>query len=316
MVKSKIVVIGGTTASGKSDLALELARKNDGIVINADSLQLYQGLPVLSAQPTEDSRGLVEHKLYGIYSPYDRGNAFRWLQDATEKIREAIEAEKLPIVVGGTGMYLSRLVSGVKEIPNVDLCLRKELNAMYDTLGWDKFYRIVQKVDPTGVSTVTYRNRQRLIRLYEIYKISGKKLSELENIPNNSIFDRKNIFFVNVLPDRDIVYSRCELRFRAFFENATREVEKFTGKYPDISDGNYPISYTIGFLEIKQYLSGRLSREDAIDLAVKNTRHYAKRQYTWFRNQFNQVDFLLNYIPNKKDLNRLSEEISFRILKT
>jgi tRNA dimethylallyltransferase len=295
---------------------MELARRNDGVVINADSLQMYRGLPILSAQPEGNYRELVEHRMYSIYSPYQRGSVFNWLQSAVDEIKMAIERRKLPIVVGGTGMYLSRLVNGIREIPNTDLDLRRELNAMYSVLGWDRFCRIVGKIDPLGASRITYHDRQRLIRLYEVYRLTGRKLSELENIPNNSVFDRRDIFLLNVLPDRDIIYNRCELRFKTFLNDAIGEVQEFMREYPDLSKEDYPVSHTLGFSEIVQYVSGKLSRDCMINLAIKNTKHYAKRQYTWFRNQFGRIDFLLKHIPNKEYLNKLIEEVSIKILKS
>jgi tRNA dimethylallyltransferase len=311
----KVVVIGGVTASGKSNMAVELAQKNNGIIINADSLQLYSGLPILSAQPSRHHRELVEHKLYAIYSPYQRSSVFDWLQIALEEINGAIAEKKLPIVVGGTGMYISRLIDGIREIPSTDQNLRKYSNTMYDDLGWNEFHRVVREMDPEGVSRIEQHNRQRLIRLYEINMLSGKKLSELDNTPNNLLFNPRDIFLINILPARDIIYGRCESRFRMFLDDAVREVQGFMEKYSDISEGNYPVSHTLGFSEIRQYISGELSRDDMISLSIKKIRHYAKRQYTWFRNQFKQIDFLLEHIPNKEDLNKLSEEINVRILK-
>ncbi len=297
------IVISGPTASGKSFLALELAKKIDGIVINADAMQIYKGLPILSAQPNDEEKNTVEHKLYGIFEPTESNSVFRWLELVKNTINKTIKNNKIPIVVGGSGMYISRLINGIRELPDTDENLRKELNELYDKIGWDEFYKIVKDIDEESLINLKQNDKHRLIKIYEIYKTSGQKLSNWEKLPNNAIFDKNKFIHINLFPDRDILYDRCEKRFKIMMENAVDEVKNFILNYNVFNGEKYSILNTIGLLEIKDYIDNKISFNETIDVAVKKTRNYAKRQYTWFKNQFKSLDFLINEIPNNGNIN-------------
>ncbi|MDR1425402.1 MAG: tRNA (adenosine(37)-N6)-dimethylallyltransferase MiaA [Rickettsiales bacterium] len=309
--KKNVIVIAGPTASGKSCLALELAKKIGGVIVNADSVQLYQGLPTLAAQPGPMDMQIVEHRLYGIFSPRERGTLFDWLMRTKIEIEGISNDSNLPIVVGGTGLYISRLLDGIiLDMPDVDPVLRNELDALYNELGWDKFFKIVQQIDPESAAKISFHNRHRLLRVYEVYRLSGKKLSELTRLPNERIVERTRIFLINIVPARDTLYDRCSSRFKNMLANsALEEVREFIANYPDISGSNLPIGHTIGFCEISSYLDDKLSYGDMIDLVIKNTRHYAKRQYTWFKNQLKDVDHSIDYILTEDNVTEAVEEI-------
>ncbi|MDR3078696.1 MAG: tRNA (adenosine(37)-N6)-dimethylallyltransferase MiaA [Rickettsiales bacterium] len=310
----KIVLLAGPTASGKSRLALELARMARATIINADSVQLYQGMPLLSAQPSGEDREVAEHRLYGVLSPYENGNVFQWLQLAEREIRRALGLGKLAVVVGGTGLYLARLLDGLRpDLPETDPALRDELNALYGQIGWDRFADIVRNVDPESVSKVVPGNRQRLLRIYEVYRLSGRRMSELEKLPNRPVLERSEIFLVNILPPRDVVYERCALRFRSIVDKALAEVKHFLRVYPDSSSYSAALGHTIGFREMADYLQGKLSYGEMVELAIRNTRNFAKRQYTWFRNQFSSVDYTLEDVPGEKNVVALASEIISRL---
>lgn len=305
----KIILISGVTASGKSGLALLLAQKFGGIVINADSMQIYKGLPILSAQPSRDDLLLTEHKLYSFLSPYSSNNVFDWIALAVAEIKKTFSSDKIPIVVGGTGMYITRLIGGIKDAPSTDKNLRAELDKLYDKIGWDGFLELVTKIDPESVRKIKKNDKQRLIRIYEIYKTSGEKASDMENEENTGFFERNNIFHINVLPERDVIYNRCKDRFRKILVDAIDEVRMFMKNYPNILDGYYSIKNTIGLAQISKYLNNEINYEEMFELSVRETRHYAKRQYTWFRNQFKYVDFLFDKVPNTADTNSLLKKI-------
>lgn len=312
MDKYKIVIISGATASGKSKLAYEIANAFRGIIINADSMQLYKGLPLLSAQPSLDEQKVVDHKLYSVLSPYEQNDVFNWLKKTKKEIDDCILIGRIPIIVGGTGMYISRLVNGINNLPSTDETLRSNLNKMYDNIGYEEFYRMVESIDPESLVNIKKNDRQRLIRIYEIYKISGKKASNLRKQPNELFFERKNIFHINISLDREFLYKRCEIRFKNIFENALDEVQEFVKNYPDIFEKYYPIQNTIGLLEIKKYLDGYLGFDETIYSSIKKTKNYAKRQFTWFRNQFKDVDFLIDNVPNKDIIKILIDKISWQ----
>ncbi len=300
---NNIIVISGPTASGKSYLALELAKKINGTVINADAMQIYKGLPILSAQPSVEEKSMVEHKLYGVFDPIESNSVFKWLKLVKNIIDKTVKNNKIPIVVGGSGMYISRLINGIRELPDTDENLRIKLNELYNDIGWDEFYKIVENIDKESLINLKKNDKHRLIKIYEIYKTSGKKLSEWEKLPNSNIFDINDFIHINLFPDRDILYDRCEKRFNIMMKSAVDEVEVFISKYDIFNGKKYPILNTIGLLEIKDYIDNKISFDEVVNRAVKKTRNYAKRQYTWFKNQFKFLDFLINEIPNCDNIN-------------
>ena len=309
-MNKKLLIISGITASGKSDLALNLSKSLNGIIINADSIQLYKGLPTLSAQPNNNDLIIAEHKLYSCLSPYESNSVFDWINMAIKEIENAFLVKKIPIVVGGTGMYISRLINGIRNAPSTNEDLRCELDDLYSKIGWDEFLKIVEKVDPESVAKLERNDKQRLIRVYEIYKLSGQKASDLENKPNKMFFERENIFHINIMPERNIIYTKCKNRFKNILNEAINEVKIFINNYPKIFDKYYTIQNTIGLIQIKKYLNNELNFEEMLESSLKETRHYAKRQYTWFKNQFKSVDFLFNEIPNITNINNLLKKIS------
>jgi tRNA dimethylallyltransferase len=315
MKEKRILVIAGPTASRKSSLALGIARENNGVIITADSIQLYRGLPILSAQPGSEDLKVAEHKLYNVLFPRERGTLFDWLNRVKREIKETLERGKLAIIVGGTGLYVSRLLGGMRMgIPETDQTTREELNTMYNELGRDKFFEIVQRVDPEATLNVDPSNRHRLLRIYEVYRLSGKRLSELRNIPNGQIIDRSKVFLVNIIPERKTLYEKCNLRFRNMLASgALEETELFMRNYPNIFGSDLPIVHTIGFREIGRYLRNELEYEHMVELATRDTRHYAKRQYTWFRNQFTDVDHRIDHIPSEGEIDRIAKDVIGRL---
>ena len=295
MDNRKVLVISGPTASGKSNLAIEIAKKIGGIIINADSMQIYKGLPILSAQPSDEEKTIVEHKLYGIFEPNENNTVYGWL----ELVKKTIDnTTKIPVIVGGTGMYISRLIHGIRYLPETNLEIRDKANALYEKIGWDEFYKIVEKIDRDSVLKLKKNDKHRIVKIYEIYETSGQKLSYFESLPNEKLYD--NIFHININLQRDILYKRCEDRFKVMLLKAIDEVNDLLKTY-DIKD-NYSITKTIGFKEIKNYLDGNISYDDMVIQAIKATKNYAKRQITWFKNQFEGFDLVVNSLDDYPNL--------------
>lgn len=297
---NKIIVISGPTASGKTSYAIKIAKKNDGVVINADSMQVYKGLPILSSQPSLDERNEVEHLLFSVLNPNDNCNVGKWLKMCQEKIEYCFNNGKTPIVVGGTGMYISKLINGISQIPEVSDDIRTKVKDIYNNIGYEEFYNMVLDIDKNYVEKINLNDRQRLMRVLEIYKITGKSIQYFINKGNKKLYPDDIFFHINLNPDREILYNRCEIRFRKFIkdDNVIEEINEFVKNNNEIIENShkYSIFNTIGLNEGIEFLNKKISFDDFIDQSIKLTKNYAKRQYTWFNNQFKNFSVRINDI--------------------
>lgn len=286
----KIIIISGPTASGKSGLAIELAKEINGVIINADSMQVYEGLPILSAQPSRDEQKEAPHKLYGVVPPYKNCSVGKWLDMIKGELEKLQETDQIPIIVGGTGMYIKKLVEGVSPIPDVKKEIRDEASELFYAVGNEEFYKRVKEIDPEYAKKINSGDKQRMIRVYEVFKQTGKNLTEWHKGDNIKIRDDMEFFHINFEPNREWLYERCNRRFRLMVEEmgGLEEVEAFLKTYPDIMKGRHGVHSTLGLIEICDYIKGKISLEEMISIASQKTRNYAKRQYTWFRNQFTE----------------------------
>ena len=303
MNNKKIVIISGATASGKTKYSIDFAKKNNGVIINSDSMQIYQGLPKLSAQPSQEERQDIEHILFSYLNPHDNCNVGLWLKLVQEKIQYCFENNKTPIIVGGTGMYISKLMDGISQIPEIPIEIREEVTNLYDAIGYNEFLNMAIKIDEEYVKKLNPNDKQRLMRVVEVYKVTGKSIRYFQD-KSNTIFYPKDMFFhININLPRDILYERCLLRFKKMVEeeNVLEEIETFTKNYPDIiaHPDNYSVTKTIGLTEGIKYLNNAIGLQEFIDNSVKTTRNYAKRQCTWFNNQFKSFDLSIQEVPNK-----------------
>jgi len=297
MSQQKIILIAGPTAAGKSALALDLARKNRGTIINADAMQIYAGLPVLSAQPPAEERQEIPHELYGVLDPAEASSAGKWLGLATAAIERTVAAGRIPILVGGTGLYFRALLGGLADIPPIPDTVRAETQAMYDALGEEKFRATLATIDPASAARLARNDRQRLIRAYEVAAHTGKALGEWHEKGRLEAGGWKLAVKLSpasglqplasephlILPPREELYAACDARFRQMIgRGAVEEVRAFLQRNlaPTL-----PAMKTIGVREIGAYLQGESTLDDAIAKAQQATRNYAKRQMTWFRNQ-------------------------------
>lgn len=260
----KITVVCGPTASGKSGLALQIAQKGQGSVVNADAMQIYQDLTIVSARPTEEEMQGIPHLLYGYADAWTQGTVQDWL----EKVVPVLNETENPVLVGGTGMYISSLVNGINEIPNVDEAVRQSVRNMD-----------INEVK-SRVKDCPFTDPQRLRRALEIQLTTGKPLSYFQNQPKKKLIEADfKVIFLN--PPRDILYQRCKVRFHQMIEQGgIEEVQKLLTLNP--TGG---VLKAIGVPEIKAYLEGTLTKDEMISQAILSTRHYAKRQITWFKHQ-------------------------------
>jgi len=279
----KILIVAGATASGKSARALSLAQSRDGVIINADSQQMYRELRILTARPTAQEEALVPHRLYGTMAGADNCSAGVWLNFARMEIDWVLSAGKTPIVVGGTGLYIKALMEGIAEIPDVPPQVRAQAVSDYDDMGKDAFAARLREVDPEFFVRLSVYDKQRLVRAWEVWLASGKSLSWWQGRGATPPYaaDRFEVRLVE-LP-REELYKRCNERFVAMMEQgAVDEVKQLLSLNlpPDA-----PIMKSVGVRELSAHMEGKITLEEAITQAQQATRNYAKRQLTWFRHQ-------------------------------
>lgn len=287
-----LILIGGATATGKSGAAVALATALDGSVINADSMQLYDGLPILTACPTAAVRKKVPHALYGVLPPTESASAVSWLQLLDQAIEKS-ETNAL-VVVGGTGLYLSALMYGLSPIPDISEALRHQIRQQANSLllssGTPALYECVATRDPLIRGRVHPNHTQRLIRAWEVIEQTGKSIVLWQKEPRQKNFYTKSPLFIFDLDRAQLdqkIHQRC---VQMFADGVTDEVQTFL----DQTSGVFCTPYkAIGFAEVREYLQGKCTQEEAIERMVIATRQYAKRQQTWFRTQYPAADVSL-----------------------
>ena len=279
-----VALIAGPTASGKSDLAVELALalENAGksaLVINADSAQVYADLQVLSARPSEEEIRGVPHRLFGAWDGAQACSAADWADAAKREIENAQLAGTVPILVGGTGLYIRTLLDGIAPIPAIDEDIRDAVRAM----DADALYAALQQEDPHAAQALNPGDSQRLARALEVVRSTGRPLHEWQRQKVGGIGHAIALAPLVLLPDREWLYERCDRRFTMMMDNgAVEEVEQLLAReLPE----DLPVMRAIGVPQIAAYLRGEISREEAIARGQQVTRNYAKRQYTWLRHQ-------------------------------
>ena len=277
------LVVAGPTASGKSSLCLDIAQQVDGVIINADALQLYRDLDLLSARPDEAALAAAPHALYGVLDGATRCSVGLWLAHAKAAVNDARAAGKIPILVGGTGMYLNASLNGISSIPDVPDEVRREITQMHSALGGQRFHAELATIDPRLAERLAPGDTQRLIRGMEVYTHTKTPLSWWQQQPLEGYINGTG-YTIALTPPRDAVYANIERRFDMMFDNgAVGEVEHLIARN---LDPGLPVMKALGVSQIADFLSGALSKDDAIMKAKRDSRHYAKRQMTWIRNNF------------------------------
>lgn len=277
-----VTLIGGATASGKSRLALDLARETDAVIINADSQQLYADLRVLTARPGPDEEAQAEHRLYGVADATDAWSVGKWLRAAEALLNEYGGAQRPVIIVGGTGLYFSALTRGLADIPPVPQDVRDEMDVRFAEDGEAAFRQALAQVDAPAEAAIAPGDRQRLVRAMAVAEVAGRPLSALR-ADTRPVLAPGGYDAVVMEPDRQTLYAACDARVSVMMENgAMEEVRVLMAR--NLPQG-LPIMKAVGVRELSAHLRCDMSRDDALDIMRQATRNYAKRQMTWFRNQ-------------------------------
>ncbi len=281
-VPPSVLLIAGPTASGKSALALRLAESWGGEIVNADALQLYADLRVLSARPSPEEEARVPHHLFGLADAADGWSTGRWLRAAVEVLDEIKGRGRPAMMVGGTGLYFKALTEGLADIPAVPAAVRGAVSARYDGIGEIAFRDELAARDLAAEARIAQGDRQRLVRAYEVHEATGKALSDWQG-ETTPVLASGSWRGVALEPPRDLLYARCDARMGRMVEDgALAEVAALTARGLDPA---LPAMKAVGLRELASHLAGERSLEDAMDLARQETRRYAKRQLTWLRNQ-------------------------------
>lgn len=306
----KVIVICGPTASGKTALSIELAKRINGEVVSADSMQIYDEMSIGTAKPDEEEMQGIKHYLIGNVSPTNRYSVSDYKSDAMNAIEEIINKNKMPIVVGGTGLYVNSLIYGI-DYPEVktDLEYREELEKIAKKEGLKHLYEKAMQIDPEAAKNISENDKKRIIRILEIYKETGKTKTqlEIESRKNGVPYDYR-VFAINM--PREILYDRINRRVDIMIERGLiDEVKQLYEKY---GEELRTAVQGIGYKEVIDYLNGVYSKEEMVEKIKMETRRYAKRQLTWFRkiqdiiwidglnNIQNNVDIILEEIKSEK----------------
>lgn len=277
--KLRLALIAGPTASGKSALALALAERVGGAVINADASQVYADLAVLSARPSSDEMARAPHRLFGHVDGAEACSAARWARDAKAEIAAAQKAGRLPILVGGTGLYIRTLLDGIAPVPEIDPDIRMQVRA----LPVAESYAALMREDPEAAVRLAPADTARVARALEVIRSTGRGIGVWRAEKQGGIGGQVALSSVVLLPPRDWLFARCDARFAAMLEQgAAEEVEALLARRlsPEL-----PVMRAIGVREIAAWIGGEIDRDDMIKRATIATRQYAKRQYTWFAHQ-------------------------------
>jgi tRNA dimethylallyltransferase len=288
-MSGKLIIVAGPTASGKSALALAIARACGGTIINADSMQVYRDLRVLTARPDDAALAQAPHRLDGILDGTELCSAARWADLAHGEIAAAHVTGRLPIVVGGTGLYLRTLLQGIAAVPEIPDAVREAARARHREIGGAAFRAELARLDPTSAEKLPPGDGQRLVRAYEVVRATGRTLGDWQKAGAEGVQPYDSRQFV-LLPPRDALYAACDGRLDTMIAaGALDEVAALAarGLSPDL-----PIMKAVGVPELAAYLAGALDFPSAIAAAQRATRRYAKRQYTWFRHQLADAEIL------------------------
>jgi tRNA dimethylallyltransferase len=277
------ILITGPTASGKSALALKLAKESGGVVINADSMQVYDTLRVVTARPSEDEMQGVAHYLYGHVPARNTYSTGDWLRDIEVLLARLKAEERLPVIIGGTGLYFKALTGGLSEMPVIPDEVRSFLRQREELEGPQALHRELALSDPAVAARLNPQDGQRIVRALEVLEVTGQSIAVLQSRTGPMIVDPERARKIVVLPERSMLHDRINRRFALMMEQgAVEEVEALLAQNlaPDV-----PAMKAIGVSQIAAMLRGEMSFDDAIEKASAATRQYAKRQMTWFRNQ-------------------------------
>jgi len=280
--QSKIILISGPTASGKSNFAIKIAKKINGEIINADSMQVYKQLKILTARPNIKEQENIKHHMYGVIDLNEKFSTGQWLKTAIKKIKEIKKRKKTPILVGGTGLYFQSLINGLAEIPEIPFNLRNKIRLIQKIEGQKKFYRKLLKIDPKSKDKFDPNDTQRTIRAFEVKSFTKISMYEWLN-KTKSAFKSDEFLKLYINFKREDLIKRISLRSKKMIEKgAIKEVKKFINSK---IKNDLSVNKVIGIDELTQYLDKKINLDQAQELISIKTRQYAKRQATWARSR-------------------------------
>ncbi|MBX4866915.1 tRNA (adenosine(37)-N6)-dimethylallyltransferase MiaA [Rhizobium bangladeshense] len=280
------ILITGPTASGKSALAVELAKRHGGAVVNADSMQVYDTLRVLTARPSEEEMQGVTHHLYG-HVPAGAGySTGAWLHDVSTLLPALRAAGQLPVFVGGTGLYFKALTGGLSDMPDIPKVLREELRTRLVDEGPDALYAELSDVDPAMAACLNRQDGQRIVRALEVIKATGRSIADFQGRSGPVVIDANEARKIVVLPDRAVLHARINGRFEKMLQQGAEDEVRALLALGLSSEA--PVMKAIGVSQIAAMLKGEMTRDDVLEKGAAATRQYAKRQMTWFRNQMDE----------------------------
>ncbi len=284
------MLIAGPTASGKSALALELAQNSGGVVINTDSMQVYRDLRVIMARPTPAEEARVPHRLYGHVDAAVNFSAGAWVMDAAKVLAEARAQNLQPIFVGGTGLYFKALTRGLSAVPPIPSEVRESVRARLERDGVEALHAELAKRDPASAERLKPRDRTRIARALEVVEATGRTLPDWHREGLPPLLPPGEFSALFLAPERDQLYARTDARFDAMLEaGALEEVAALATRQ---LDPLLPAMKAHGVPALIRYLSGEITREEAAEIGRADTRHYAKRQFTWFRHQLPEFEWV------------------------
>ena len=286
----KAVLIAGPTASGKSALALELAQRTGGVIINADSMQAYRDLRVITARPTPDEEALAPHRLYGHVDAAVNFSAGAWVADAAKALAEARREQRLPIFVGGSGLYFKALTRGLSAVPPIPPQVRDGVRSRLEHDGVEALHAELARRDPQSAERLKPRDRTRIARALEVIEATGRSLTDWHREGLPPLLPSGEFRALFLAPDRDQLYARIDARFEAMLgAGALEEVGRLAARK---LDPLLPAMKAHGVPALIRYLSGGITLAEAAGIGRADTRHYAKRQFTWFRHQLPEFEWV------------------------
>jgi tRNA dimethylallyltransferase len=287
---NKPVLIAGPTASGKSALALDLARASGGVVINTDSMQVYRDLRVLTARPTADEETAVPHRLYGHVDAAINFSAGAWVTDAAKMLDEARAQNRTPIFVGGSGLYFKALTRGLSAVPPIPPEIRDDVRARLERDGVEALHAELSRRDPVSAERLKVRDRTRIARALEVVEATGRSLTDWHREGLPPLLPPGEFIALFLSPEREALYARIDARFDAMVKaGALDEVAALAARH---LDPLLPAMKAHGVPVLIRHLRGELSLEEAATIGRADTRHYAKRQFTWFRHQLPEFEWM------------------------
>ena len=276
-----LIIIAGPTCVGKSIIAMELAKKINGVLINADSVQVYEDLKLLSARPSEEDMRQIPHFLYGYVKSQNNNSIADWLRRLHEVLLDIQKIKKKAILVGGSGLYINAVINGLAPIPRLREEIKKKSLLKLNEIGIDSFKEINLKIDPEFVKK--NHDKHRLLRSYGVFLQTKKNMTYWYQKPRQGAI-KKNIYNFLINSERQLIYKRCELRFDNMLERgALEEVRKI---HDSNIDRSLPVARSLGVKWLLNYLDKKISFEEAVRLSKRDTRRYVKRQITWFNHNF------------------------------